>query len=705
MANKIQIKRSVANSVVTGLSNGELAFTQASNTLYIGAPDGSSGSIPIGTKLNYGTLTANSVLVANSTSAIDKIIVANAAINSIWANGSAGSAGQVLISGGSGSNLYWVSQGSLGVNVDSQYTWTNTQTFSNTITFDSTINGTANNANHLNGKSEADLNVNSASTALTSNNSNYAFGKSEADLNVNSASTALNANNASYLNNKSESDLNVNSAVTSTTANNSTYAFGKSEGDLNVNSASSALNANNASYLNNKSEADLNVNSASTATTANNSTYAFGKSEGDLNVNSASSALNANNASYLGGNTASDLRTYASDKAANAYSNAMSDTLSRNAIYTGNNEFSGANTTLSGANTQITGFLSTANANLSSIKLRGTQLQGGSYDRNTIDFSAGDKLTISGGNYGTQIRSANDGTSWFTLDLNPDTGALIPGANGTMNLGTTEKRFGTLYLAGSTIILGNTTLSSNGSALQVSDLVVVSNATISNIVGTSTSINSNVIITSTNVSMSSANLSVKDVTVSGNLTINGTLTTIDTNNLSVKDGVIKLADQNTTADTIDFGFYGLSGNSIATYYAGLYRDHAASSLTTPVFKLFTSNVEPTTTVDNTAPAYALGTLNAYLTTGAFVANSTAVNITANSTVSSTLIANSLTLTTALAANSGGTGQNSYTAGDLLYASDSSTLSKLAIPGSAANGQVLQIVNNLPAYGTLDGGSF
>jgi hypothetical protein len=680
MANKIQIKRSVANSVVTGLSNGELAFTQASNTLYIGAPDGSSGSIPIGTKLNYGTLTANSVLVANSTSGIDNIIVANAAINSIWANGSAGSSGQVLISGGSGSNIYWVSQGSLGVNVDSRYTWTNTQTFSNTITFNNTINGTANNANHLNGKSEADLNVNSASTATTANNSTYAFGKSESGLNVNSASSALNANNSSYLNNKSEANLNVNSAST-------------------------ALNANNSSYLNNKSEANLNVNSAVNATTANNSTYAFGKSEGDLNVNSASSALNANNASYLGGNTASDLRTYASNKAANAYSNAMSDTLSRNAVYTGNNEFSGANTTLSGANTQITGFLSTANANLSSIKLRGTQLQGGSNDRNTIDFNAGDKLTISGGNYGTQIRSANDGTSWFTLDLNPDTGALIPGANGTMNLGTTEKRFGTLYLAGSTIILGNTTLSSNGSALQVADLVVVSNATISNIVGTSTSINSNVIITSTNVSMSSANLSVKDVTVSGNMTINGTLTTIDTNNLSVKDGVIKLADQNTTADTIDFGFYGLSGNSIATYYAGLYRDHAVSSLKTPVFKLFTSNVEPTTTVDNTAPAYALGTLNAYLTTGAFVANSTAVNITANSTVSSTLIANSLTLTTALAANSGGTGQSSYTAGDLLYASDSSTLSKLAIPGSAANGQVLQIVNNLPAYGILDGGSF
>ena len=640
MANKIQIKRSVANSVVTGLSNGELAFTQASNTLYIGAPDGVSGSIPIGTALNYGTLTANSVLVANSSSAIDKIIVANAVITSISANGSSGTLGQVLVSGGSGSNVYWLNSGALGVNTAAQFTWSNTQTFQNTITFDSVINGTANNANYLGGKSEGNLNVNSASSALTSNNSTYAFGKSEGDLNVNSASSAL-------------------------TSNNSTYAFGKSEGDLNVNSASSAL-------------------------TSNNSTYAFGKSEGDLNVNSASSALNANNANYLGGNTVSDILTLVQNN---------------DNSFTGNNTFSGSNTVISSSNTNITGNLKTANADLSSIKLRGSSLISGSYDRNEINLNAGDQLQISGGNYGTVIRSANDGSSWFTWTFDPDTGAIVPSSNGTMNLGTTGKRFGTLYLAGSTIVLGNTTLSANGDALQVNNIVVTTDATLANIVGTTTNISSNLNITSSNVSMAYANLAVKDVTVSGNLTINGTLTTIDTNNLSVKDGVIKLADQNTTSDTIDFGFYGLSGNASATYYAGLYRDHSASTLSAPVFKLFASNVEPTTTVDNTATTYAIGTLNAFLNTGAFVANSSAVNITANSTVSSTLTANSLTLTSALAATSGGTGQNSYSAGDLLYASDSTTLSKLNVPASAANGQVLQIVNNLPAYGTLDGGSF
>jgi hypothetical protein len=104
MANKILIKRSTANAVVTGLSNGELAFTQAGSKLFIGAPDG-SGVIAIGGAHNPGVLTANQALVANSTSGIDKIIVANAAVTAVYANGSIGSAGQFLTS--NGSVVYW----------------------------------------------------------------------------------------------------------------------------------------------------------------------------------------------------------------------------------------------------------------------------------------------------------------------------------------------------------------------------------------------------------------------------------------------------------------------------------------------------------------------------------------------------------------------------------------------------------------------
>lgn len=106
MANKIQIKRSTTNAAPTGLANGELAYTANGEVLFVGHPDGTSGSIAIGGKRFPGTLTANQALVANSTSGIDKVIVANLTPSQIYANGAVGSAGQVLTSGAAG-NVYW----------------------------------------------------------------------------------------------------------------------------------------------------------------------------------------------------------------------------------------------------------------------------------------------------------------------------------------------------------------------------------------------------------------------------------------------------------------------------------------------------------------------------------------------------------------------------------------------------------------------
>ncbi len=102
--NKIQIKRSTANAVVTGLANGELAFTQAGNTLHIGLPDG-SGVLRIGGAQYPGILTNSHALVANATGAIDKVIVANLVPTTVWANGSAGAAGEILYS--NGTSAYW----------------------------------------------------------------------------------------------------------------------------------------------------------------------------------------------------------------------------------------------------------------------------------------------------------------------------------------------------------------------------------------------------------------------------------------------------------------------------------------------------------------------------------------------------------------------------------------------------------------------
>ena len=60
---------------------------------------------------------------------------------------------------------------------------------------------------------------------------------------------------------------------------------------------------------------------------------------------------------------------------------------------------------------------------------------------------------------------------------------------------------------------------------------------------------------------------------------------------------------------------------------------------------------------------------------------------------------SLTLGTALAAASGGTGQAAYTTGDLLYATGATALSKLGI---GTNGQILTSTGTAPQWSTLSG---
>lgn len=103
MANLIQIKRSLTTAVASGLANGEFAYTANGDVLYIGS---NGGIVAIGGERVPGVLTANQALVANATSGIDKVIVANLVATGIFANGAAGTGGQVLASNSTG-GLYW----------------------------------------------------------------------------------------------------------------------------------------------------------------------------------------------------------------------------------------------------------------------------------------------------------------------------------------------------------------------------------------------------------------------------------------------------------------------------------------------------------------------------------------------------------------------------------------------------------------------
>ena len=539
MATLIQIKRSLTTAAVGSLANGELAYTANGDILSIGS---NATVVHIGGKRVPGTLTANQALVANATSGIDKVIVANAVITYLTANGTLGVTSQVLSSNSTG-GIFWRDGGSLGTNVDAQYSWTNTHTFSNTITFTGAIL-----ANTVNATSYTAGVFGSSAGGSVANSTVMAIGNTTVNVSINSTSFSGTANNSSNLNGKSEANLNVNNALTS----------------------------NNASYLGGTIASSYATQSYVTTqgyiTTAALSGYAT--------------------------------ETYADNKAGNAYSNALSFTLSRDGSYTGNNTFGGTTTTIN-SNAALTGSVS-------------------------IGDSTADIVSI----------TARVNTS------------IVPSANNLYDLGTTLLRFSTVHAS--------------------------------------------------NVASVDGNFS-GDVSVSGNLTVSGTLTTIDTVNLKVKDALIELADTNTSTDTLDIGFFGRSGNATATFYHGLVRDTATSpALTSAYFRLFSTNTAPTTTVNTAAAGYNQGTLFAYLNSAALTSNTTKLAIVANSSYQVAFDANTLTLTTALVATSGGTGFNTYTSGELLVANTGNAFSKLAL---GTDGYILQSNGSALIYATLDAGTF
>jgi len=100
-----------------------------------------------------------------------------------------------------------------------------------------------------------------------------------------------------------------------------------------------------------------------------------------------------------------------------------------------------------------------------------------------------------------------------------------------------------------------------------------------------------------------------NVTVSGNLTVSGTTTTVDSTTVAIADSMLKLAkDQGTSADAVDFGWYGQYGVGGTAKYAGVFRDLSATG---DPFTFFDSlQAEPGATVDTGGTGYDLADISA-----------------------------------------------------------------------------------------------
>jgi hypothetical protein len=746
--NLIQIKRSLNTANATGLANGELAFTSNGDVLWIGA---NGAVLPIAGKRVPGTLTANQALVANSTSGIDKLITANltlggtsvATINAVanlthlgtpsntelattWAIKNFVDLKVAAASNPQGSN------GQFQYNDSGVLAGTNNMVFNNTtgqITIgNSTVNvqvgftGSANSLAHFHGNQNAYVQV-------IMNNVNNGT-RSSSDF---IAENDLGSETENFV------DLGINSSTYNDPAYSAmgagdSYLYAANN-NLTVGTADAGIlkfitGGTTSSQIRAVIDASGNVGIGNTSPNAKLQVTGTANISG-LTTISANLVLGA--AVSANGSTGSAGHVLKSGGTGNVYWEAQSATVAgsnsqvqfnANGALAGDSGFTfdGVTDTLTVAGEIDVG--ANVTANTTALKVGNTTLTttnavfGGTIAANGGIGSTGQAL-ISGGSANAFWSTIGNGTVTSVATANGIGGGTITGS-------------GTLFAVGNNGIVANTSgifaRQANGISVDASGINVLANSGIVanstgvwaraangisvtaagiNVVGSNgISVNSTAVglttgstltLNSTGVHVNSA-LSITDLTLSGNLTINGTLTTVDTTTLTVKDSLIELANGNVTTDSLDIGIYGQFGSS-GTKYTGLFRD-----ATDGVYKLFTgSQTEPTTTVDTGAAGYTQATLQAFLNSGAFVANVGSVAITANSTVNVAIVANTLSLSTALPATSGGTGLNSVAVGDLLVGNSTNTITRLA---SGTDGYVLQINGTgVVAWNTLDGGTF
>ena len=596
-SNKIQIKRSQTTTTPGSLADGELAWSGASEKIFIG----DYGSVvAIGGKHTPGVLTANQAIVTDNSNNIDHIYVTGSATiyNTSFDDGviSGGSYNTNKVDFKSGDALT-IQGGNYGVTISASSDRTN---FKNTVF-------------------NADGSIKTQGSIIPDVANTYSIGSSSNTW-----------NNAYFGGTVSTRTLNTSFLTANGVTNPGEGYLPLTDSTGKIYWKDSAHLAVGPEYITNTASRQLsgNLYFSGANTYIDNlfigSGYASGNGYGLTSVDAAK----------LGGQTLTQVLSTASGYADNAFANAAlrADSAFANA-YAKAVSYTDSTTATAFANAAARA--ASAYSNAVSYVQNYTGFVNKTSDSYVASISGGTGVTVSGGTGNGSTPSISIGQSVGTTD------------DVTFNTGN--------FLN----VISNTSIISNTATIY------------------------------------------HNLVVGGDILVTGNIVSSNIESIQVSDPLLHLGTNNHVSDALDIGFFADYYDSAQglVQYTGLVRD--ASDKIYKLFQHLDTDPNPLVNFNETTTA----TLQAYLISSGLTTNSTAVSITATNDIRVALVANTLTLSTPLAYDSGGTGFNTYATGDLLVGNTAGGqgLSKLTL-GSA--GYFLQSDGtNLIYSNTIDGGTY
>ena len=182
----------------------------------------------------------------------------------------------------------------------------------------------------------------------------------------------------------------------------------------------------------------------------------------------------------------------------------------------------------------------------------------------------------------------------------------------------------------------------------------------------------------TNLTIGSNN----NLTVTGNLIVTGNIVSQNVQQFAIQDPLIVLGIGNYFSDTKDIGF-AAHYNDGSNAHTGLIRD-ADGNKDYYFFEGYTPDLDANNNIIISDPSFRKANVNANYFKGNLIAT--------------TITSGSLTLTTPLAVSSGGTGQNTFSSGQMLVGSGTNGLTQIANV-STAIGQSFGSASAVPVFTT------